>query len=208
MDKFVFGITGATGSGKTTVSNLFRDLGVYVADADMAARAVTKKGSECLSEIHAAFGDAVITDTGELNRKALADIVFNNKSKLKLLNDITHKYIKKHLCDEIKNCDSDIAAIDGAVIIGSPVMDMCKALAVVTADIDIRVARICNRDNIDSNAAISRIKSQMTDDEYVKYADFVIENNDGFELGECVEDIYNKIKNIAKTTITQSSTQT
>ena len=87
-------------------------------------------------------------------------------------------------------------------------MDMCKALAVVTADIDIRVARICNRDNIDSNAAISRIKSQMTDDEYVKYADFVIENNDGFELGECVEDIYNKIKNIAKTTITQSSTQT
>lgn len=207
MEKFIFGITGPTGAGKSTVSDIFRKLGVYVVDADIIAREVTKKGSECLSEIQNAFGDCVLTDDSELDRKALAQIVFQDKTKLSLLNDITHKYIKKQLEDEIEKSHSDIAAIDGAVIIDSPVMDMCKCLVVVTAQRDTRINRIIERDNIDIDMANKRINSQMSDSQYKQYADFIIQNNgDNTALKGCVEGIYNKIKNISKTTRTQSKT--
>ena len=207
MEKFIFGITGPTGAGKSTVSDIFRELGVYVADADIVAREVTKKGSECLGEIHNTFGDCVITNNAELDRKALAQIVFQDKTKLRLLNDITHKYIKKQLEDEIEKSHSDIAAIDGAVIIDSPVMDMCKCLVVVTAQRDIRINRIIARDNIDIDMANKRINSQMSDSQYKQYADFIIENNgDNTALKGCVEGIYNKIKDISKATGTQNTT--
>ena len=78
MDKYIFAITGPTGSGKSTVSNIFRSLGVYVADADKAAKEVTAKGTECLERIRDAFGESVITENGELNRKKLSQIVFND----------------------------------------------------------------------------------------------------------------------------------
>ena len=97
MDKYIFAITGPTGSGKSTVSNIFRSLGVYVADADKAAKEVTAKGTECLERIRDAFGESVITENGELNRKKLSQIVFNDDKKLKLLNEITHSYIKKRI---------------------------------------------------------------------------------------------------------------
>ena len=207
MEKFIFGITGPTGAGKSTVSDIFRELGVYVADADIVAREVTKKGSECLGEIHNTFGDCVITNNAELDRKALAQIVFQDKTKLRLLNDITHKYIKKQLEDEIEKSHLDIAAIDGAVIIDSPVMDMCKCLVVVTAQRDIRINRIIARDNIDIDMANKRINSQMSDSQYKQYADFIIENNgDNTALKGCVEGIYNKIKDISKATGTQNTT--
>ena len=207
MEKFIFGITGPTGAGKSTVSDIFRELGVYVADADLVSRQVTKKGSACLYEIQNAFGDCVITTDYELDRKALAQIVFQDKTKLKILNSITHKYIKKQLENDIEKSHSAIAAVDGAVIIDSPVMDMCKCLVVVTARRDIRINRIIARDNIDIAMANKRINSQMSDAQYMQYADFVIENNgDNTALKGCVEGIYNKIKDISKATGTQNTT--
>ena len=195
MDKFIFAITGTTGSGKSTVSDIFRRLGVYVADADLAARAVTIKGHKCLDEIMKAFGKGVFFDDNTLNRRALADIVFADSDKLKLLNKITHKYIKEHIIEKIKKNDSEIFAIDGAVIIGSPLYELCKVTVVVTADEDVRIRRIMSRDNISKDAALSRINSQMNDTGYAEYADFIIKNNDdNVGLEESIERIYNKIK--------------
>ena len=87
----VIGLTGPTGAGKSTVSDIFRELGVYVADADLVSRQVTKKGSACLYEIQNAFGDCVITTDYELDRKALAQIVFQDKTKLKITYNIQKK---------------------------------------------------------------------------------------------------------------------
>ena len=208
MDKYIFAITGTTGSGKSTISGIFRNLGVYVADADKAARAVTAKGHICLDEIVSEFGNNVLNSDGTLNRPALANIVFNDNDKLKLLNNITHKYIKEYLLDEISKADNEIAAIDGAVIIGSPVYELCKATVVVTADEDIRANRIMKRDNITLEAALSRIRSQMKDDEYTQYADYIIKNNDdNVGLEECIERIYSEIKNIREAEATQNASQ-
>ncbi|MBQ3125311.1 MAG: dephospho-CoA kinase [Clostridia bacterium] len=199
MDKFVFGITGPTGAGKSTVSNIFRRFGVYVCDADIVARAVMKKGGKCLDEIIVAFGETVLTPQKELDRRALAEIVFSDDDKLKLLNTITHKYIKEQIEIEIEKAPSELVAIDGAVIIGSPVMKLCKKLVVVTANEKKRIDRIIKRDGISRGLASKRINSQMTNAEYESFADFIIQNNDNdVRLEECVEDIYNKIKNISK----------
>lgn len=198
MDKFVFGITGPTGAGKSTVSEIFRHCGAFVIDADIAAREVMKKGSPSLDEIRKVFGNLVFCADGKLNRPELAKIVFNDKTKLKLLNSVTHKYIKKYIENEIHNCPADIVAIDGAVIIGSPVMDMCRLLVVVTADDEVRINRIMKRDSINYDSALARINSQMSNKEYESYGDFIIKNNDdNVRLEECVEDIYGKIKNFS-----------
>lgn len=205
MDKFVFGITGATGAGKTTVSRIFQSLGVYVIDCDVVALNVTSTNEMCLYEIRQAFGDGVFNDDGTLNRKNLANIVFGNDDKLKLLNEITHKHIKKQIEKEIENANSNIIAIDGAVIIGSPVAEICRKLVVVTADENVRINRIIARDNISHDLALRRISSQMSNVEYEKHADFIIKNNDNVRLEENIEEVYSNIKNFRKAERTKNS---
>ncbi|MBQ3426599.1 MAG: dephospho-CoA kinase [Clostridia bacterium] len=189
----IFGITGPTGAGKSTVSELFRKCGVYIADADKAARCVMKKGSACLNELYREFGKDIFLPDGSLDRKRLGDIVFADPEKLILLNRISHKYIKAYLKREIEESGADLAAIDGAVLIGSPVMNMCSKLVVVTAEPKTRLERIIARDNISREAAEMRMAAQPGDEEYLKYADYVIDNN-GQVQGEEIEQICNKIK--------------
>lgn len=200
MDKYIFGITGATGAGKSTVSSILRKYGVFVADADKAAREVTTSNSDCIKELKNNFGADIYTADNRLNRQELAQIVFNDENKLKLLNSITHKYIKQYIENELMQSEAAIAAVDGAVLIGSPVMDLCQKLVVVTADEKIRKERIIKRDFLSNEMAENRISSQMTNAEYEKYADFIIVNNgDNVRLEECVEQVYIKIKNLSKT---------
>ncbi len=191
---YIFGITGGTGAGKSTVSNHFRKLGVYVADCDKAARSVVNKGMPCLDELQKAFGSGILNIDGTLNRKRLGEIVFTNKNKLSLLNKITHKYIKKYLEQELNGSGAAICAIDGAVITGSPVEGMCRVLVAVTADRGIRADRIMARDGLSRESAEKRIDAQMSDAEYIGRADYVIKNNKSDELGEQIEHIFNEIK--------------
>lgn len=199
---YIFGITGPTGAGKSTISESFRRLGVYVSDADQAARAVVEKGMPCLVELTKAFGDGILNSDGSLNRKALAGIVFSDDKKLDLLNSITHIYIKKYILKELEASGSGLCAIDGAVIIGSPVMELCRRLVLVTADREVRLSRIMQRDSITYEAAELRIAAQMSDEEYRGHADYIIENNGNLGLndksGEQIEQIYSTIKNEAE----------
>ena len=195
MSKFVFGITGGSGAGKSTVSDMFRNIGVYVSDADKVARIVVERGSECLEELACSFGKDIIDTEGCLDRKKLAEIVFSDSEKLEKLNSITHKYIYKYIKNELEQCDENICAVDGAVIIGSPVADLCKRIVAVTAKREVRLKRILERDNMTLKTAESRIDAQNSEEFYRDNADYIIENNDGIaKLGEQIEFIYNKIK--------------
>ena len=199
MDKYIFGITGGTGSGKSTVSGMFRQFGVYVSDADLAARAVCKNNSPCLDELCGEFGTEILNRENNLNRCALAAIVFDDKKKLAILNRITHKYIKEYISEELSRQSGAIAAIDGAVLIGSPVMELCESIVVVTAKRSVRRERIMLRDGLSEAAADARINSQMSDEEYVSNADYIIENDgDESRLEVQIERIFNQITNAAK----------
>lgn len=190
----IFGITGGSGAGKTTVSDMFRTLGVYVADADLAAREVVKKGMPALAEITECFGKDVLLGDGSLDRRKLAGIVFSDKASLKKLNEITHKYIKMYIEQQLSHANCEIVAIDGAVIIGSSVEPLCSYITTVTADRETRILRIMKRDGISRADAEKRIDAQQSDDFYIAHSDFVIQNNDLTTLKAQAENILNQIR--------------
>lgn len=201
MDKYIFAITGGSGVGKSTVSDIFRSLGVYVSDADKTARVVTEKGSMCLNELIQAFGADIVDSDGNLKRRHLGSIVFSDSKKLDLLNNITHKYIREYTEQELSGREEEICAIDGAVIKGSPVEDMCRCFVTVSAEKNIRAKRIAERDNINPSSALQRIGAQISDEEYISFSDFVIKNNgDLGGLKKQIEQVYSKIKDRAKKT--------
>lgn len=192
----VFGITGGSGTGKSTVSDIFRKQGITVIDADKSAREVVKKGSKCLDELCTFFGDDILFDDKTLNRKKLGGIVFSDKEKLEKLNEITHKYIKADIEDKLAACSTPLAAIDGAVIIGSNVEDLCEFIISVTAERTERISRICIRDGIDEQTAAQRINAQPDEEFYKKHSRYIICNNgDIAALVTEAEKVIDKIKN-------------
>ena len=173
----ILGITGGSGTGKTTVSKIFEQYGIFRIDADITAREITAKGEKALDEISEAFGADVINADGTLNRKALAKIVFNSKQDLLKLNQITHKYISARIDAQLKDCASDWAIIDAAALIESGLDKRCDKVLSVVADFEVRKKRIVERDGIDEKSAAERINAQHDKAFYINNSDFVIENN-------------------------------
>lgn len=194
QNKFVFGITGGSGSGKTTVSNLFRAFGAEVIDCDVLSREITVPGSSCLSEIVNEFGLAILMPDGSLNRRSLGKIVFENKDKLKILSKITHKYIYERVCLMIKSSSNDIIGIDGAVIIGSEVESLCECMVCVIANDEIRKKRIMQRDNISEQTAEERLYSQKSNNFYIENSDYIVYNDtDEKELQIHAKEVFEKL---------------
>lgn len=177
VNKLVFGITGQTGSGKSYISDLFREMGVTVFDADKISREVTFPGTPCLSDLETEFGSGIIAEDGSLIRPALARIVFSDSDKLRILNRISHKYIKKEIEDRLCRCETRAAAIDGAVIIGSEVEQLCRFLVGVIAPEDMRLSRIILRDSLSEEAALARMNAQPDSDYYIKHCKYIIKND-------------------------------
>ena len=192
----IFGITGGSGAGKTTVSDIFRKAGIPVIDADKAARAVTEPGERCLDELTDFFGSEILHSDGTLNRKKLADIAFSDERRLKKLNEITHKYIKINIENQLSEIKGKIAAIDGAVIIGSEVEELCAFIVSVTAKREVRIKRITARDNISAESAKKRLAAQPGDDFYIEHSKYIIRNDTSVkELESQAERIISEIKN-------------
>lgn len=119
----IIGITGRSGSGKSAVSALYRQLGYTVADADLVARQVLEPGSPCLAKLAEAFGDDLLTPEGTVNRQLLADRAFRNEASTQKLVSITHPEIIARLlaaADEAKRRGEALYFVDGAVIVGAP----------------------------------------------------------------------------------------
>ncbi len=173
----IIGITGGSGSGKSTVVKYLADEGFFVIDADKVARDIVKAGEPANEQIKNHFGKEVFFDDGSLNRKKLGQIVFSDKNELEVLNSITHKYILDRIKNQIEqNKDKDII-IDAALLKKGGLDRLCDVSILITADKDIRIKRLVKRDSIDENAAKMRISSQQTDGEYKKECDFSFDNS-------------------------------
>ncbi len=193
----IFGITGGSGSGKTLASSMFAELGVEVIDADAISREVTNKGSKCLNELVKYFGNEILQTDGTLNRRHLASIAFSDVEKTKMLNTITHKYIKDKVSDIIANSTAELAAIDGAVIIGSIFEQDCEFIVSVIADRDIRAERIKERDKLTDFQVAQRLDAQPNEEFYRSHSRYIIQNNGTEqELKKQVADVYSRIKEV------------
>ncbi len=192
----VLGITGPTGAGKTTASALLEAEGVRVIDTDILARKVVEVGKPALAEIKKQFGMGVITGDGELNRRALADIVFSDSEALLDLNKIMHKYIAEEAEKEIDEYAGDIIGIDGAALIESGINKRCDRVLAVLASPEVRKARIIARDGLTDADAECRIGAQKNDEFYIENSDYVVYNNDRESMAEEMKKLVNDLRSM------------
>jgi dephospho-CoA kinase len=171
----IIGLTGGIGSGKTTIANYFKAAGVPVYIADDAAREVMKT-NEVKSEIKKVFGSSVFDET-HLDRRKLADIVFSNPEKLKVLNAVIHPAVKNHFDQWILNYKNSPTIIyESAILFESGSFKNCDTIINVTAPIELRLQRVMKRDKITREAVLKRMNMQWTDEQRSEKSDFTIEN--------------------------------
>lgn len=196
----IIGLCGGSGSGKGRACEIFRELGIPTVDTDAVYREITSTPSDCLTALESEFGSEIITETGTLNRKKLAGIVFSGEGageKLARLNEISHK----HILDEtrrrltcFKQEGARVAIVDAPVLFESGFDRECDGVICVIADKDTRIARIMSRDGISCEAAERRIAAQLSDAELISRSDYVIRNNSHLsDLRREVSDVLNKI---------------
>ena len=135
-------------------------------------------GALYYNEIVKAFGRDVLLENGELNKTKLADIIFKNNEKRNTLNSLTFKYIVDEIKTRASSSESKIVIIDAPLLIESNLNKICDIVISVIADEEIKLKRICVRDNIDEETALNRINSQPKNEFYIKNSNLVIINND------------------------------
>ena len=175
----VVGLTGNIGCGKSSLSDIFRAEGIKIIDADIIARRIYDD-EKLLSKVYETFGNDIKNEDGSLNRKALGRIVFSDDEKLIQLNKLTHPVIRQKVSDEIeeyKSQNEEIVILDAALLVESDYLNFIDKLLVVTCKENIQIERIIARDNCSIEEALGRIKSQMSQENKVKYADYVIDNS-------------------------------
>lgn len=175
----ILGLTGNIGCGKSSLSKILIQNNIDVIDADIISRNIFED-KELLNLVFENFGENIKNLDGSLNRKALGNIVFNDDQKLVILNGLTHPKIKEKILNkinEIRNIGKSLVVIDAALLIEGGYLDILDKLIVITCKESIQISRIQLRDNLTKEQAISRMNSQMSQDEKIKYADYIIDNS-------------------------------
>lgn len=189
----VLGITGGTGCGKTTALKQLEELGAPIIDCDAVYHELLKSNAQLLNAIETAFPGSV--QNGVLDRKRLGSIVFGSERDLKLLNEITHRYIAievERLLADFAMQGGTLAAIDAIGLIESGLARHCKAVIGVVADTETRVQRIMNRDGISRKYAQMRVDAQKPNEFFEKNCDYVLHND------KTERDFVNECKNLYK----------
>ncbi len=174
QEHFLIGITGGTGCGKTTLLNNVRKLGGLVLDCDAIYHDLLKNDREMLSAIDSRFPGVV--EKGELDRKKLGAIVFNDEMALQDLNTITHAAVKQAVLREMPPVPG-LVAIDAIALFESGLAELCDVTVAVTAPTEDRVKRLMARDGISESYARSRIAAQHTEGWFRQHCQYVLEND-------------------------------
>ena len=178
---FHVGLTGGIASGKTKVSNIFIKLGVEVIDTDHIAHTIVEPGNMALTEIVDAFGKEILTDSKQLNRIYMRDLIFNNPAKRKLLESIMHPKIQDEVEQQLSTSSVLYQIIVIPLLTSSPLRNQIDRILLVDCDVNTQLTRIMQRDGVTSELAKKIIASQSSRNERLAIAHDVIENNSSFE---------------------------
>jgi dephospho-CoA kinase len=173
----IVGLTGGIGSGKTTVAALFAQKGAFIIDTDVIAREVVQPPSPLLEMLHAEFGAAIIGSDGQLDRNALARIIFNDEAKRARLNELTHPEILKRVLGLIGSQPSHAVVVAVVpLLFESKFESSCNTVVAVVAAPDVRRQRIAERDGLTGTEIEARMRTQLPDAEYERRANIVVRN--------------------------------
>ena len=196
----VIGLTGGTGSGKSTVSAYLKKRGCCIIDADEIARQLTSPGGEALDPIREKFGDSVFYDDRTLYIKKLGNIVFNDEEKLKILEEITTKIVIRKITDKIHQMKE--SGYEGIVILDAPLLfefgmeGLADENWLVICDRERRIKRLENRDGLSRREITDRMANQLSDEKKMDMADQSIDNSGSIDDLYCkIDQLIERIKN-------------
>lgn len=196
-------MTGGIGSGKSTVTKFIREKGYTVLDADSISHEMTAIGQKGYGEIVAYFGKGVLLTNGEIDRKKLGNIVFNDKDELKVLEKIITDKVVETIKNEIAkiSCSTEEKYLDNALFLDVPLLfetgldQDCDMVWLVDADIKIRIERVMKRDNVTENMVRERMFNQLKSEYKKELSDVIIDNsNDIDSLHENIERLLENVK--------------
>jgi dephospho-CoA kinase len=193
----VVGLTGGIASGKSTVSNLLRQLGAVVIDADRIARRVVEPDRRAWKRIVGRFGPEILLPDRTLDRKGLAERIFRSAPERRFLNRVTHPPIYWEILKSLARhwwMKTPLVVVDAALLFETPLRLFLKPIVVVYADADTQLERLVRRDGIDREEAMRKIRAQMPLEEKKKLADYVIDNSGSLErTAEQVHDLWRRL---------------
>jgi len=178
------GLTGSIAVGKSFVLGVLRELGARTIDADQVARDCVEPGTPGLAAVVSEFGSGVLQTDGTLDRAKLGAVVFDDEAKRQKLNSILHPFIIARQDEIVRRWESEtpnaIAVIDAALMIESGGYKRFDKLIVVHCQSEIQIQRLMKRNGLSREEAELRVKSQIPQDEKVKYADYLVDTSGEF----------------------------
>lgn len=181
MKSRVIGITGSIATGKSTVTDILKDLGYNVIDADKIAHQLMKVGNENYDAIVSYFGDKILNPDKSINRIKLGNIVFNDKKQLNKLNNLTHDNIFNKIKENIEFYKNEIIFVDIPLLIELKIKGELSIefdeIWLVYVDRQIQIERLAKRNNISYDEAEKLVNTQINIDDKVQYCDFILDNS-------------------------------
>ncbi|WP_127137911.1 dephospho-CoA kinase [Flagellimonas oceanensis] len=188
----IVGLTGGIGSGKSTVANMFRELGVPVYDSDKEAKLLMSGSQEVKAAITDLLGKEAYSD-GELNRAFIADKVFKDSELLEKLNGIVHPAVRKHFMQWAEARETPYVIQETALIFENNAQNNYDSTILVTAPVETRIKRVVDRDGVEKQAVIDRMQNQLNDGQKLDLADFSLENLELDKTKKKVKELHLKL---------------
>ncbi len=194
----IIGLTGGIASGKSTVSAYLAELGAIIIDADKIAHEIMEKGKPAYRKIIEAFGREILAANGEIDRSRLGKIVFNDREKKRLLEEITHPQIIKEMREKIEENrgQNKIIVLDVPLLFEAGLEKMVDESWLVYVDRETQLERLMARDGLSYQEANKRIKSQLSLEKKRELADFIIDNRGNLE--ELKREVFFKWREISE----------
>ena len=192
---FKIGLTGGIASGKSTVANLFSDLGVEIIDADEISHSITSKQGSAYDKILKHFGNSVLGDDNELDRKKLRTIIFNNSELRKDLEQIIHPEVHSIINKQTFKSQDPYQIIVIPLLIETGYQDFVDRVLIIDCSVETQLARLMNRDYETLESAKKIVANQIERRERLKFADDIIEN----EKKTSISDVKKKVQQLHRT---------
>ena len=183
------GLTGGIASGKTTVSDCFKKLGTKVIDADVISHEVTEPGGSAFEEILSEFGSEILDEKGLINRKRMREIIFDDQSKKKILEEIIHPKVRDEMFKRINKSDYHYLIVSVPLLVETGMNRIMDRTLLVDCSEDTQIERLMHRDKITLNEARAILKNQASRSDREKIADDLIVNEKNVTLIELENEV-------------------
>jgi len=173
----IIGLTGGIGSGKSTVSKLFSELGIEIVDADVVARQVVEQGQPALQEIAQHFGSHILIE-GQLNRALLRELIFKNAAEKKWLNELLHPLIRKEIIKQLEQADGHYVILEAPLLFENKLDIMTDYNLVIDLAEELQIERASQRDGLSEEGIKAVVSSQISRPLRLQKANYCIDNSE------------------------------